>query len=138
MVILLAVIVALALGGSGSSGPAVAPGSIVGTTPLTSGYRLTGKIIKVTASTILVRITSLDASGGEARNVVLRGGAQIEFERPVDGPVALARNGHEVASPDKLHAGDTVVLVGQFTSVVTPPAPAHQGYAYLGVEATSK
>jgi hypothetical protein len=138
VLILLVIVVVLATGGSGNAGPVVAPGSIVGTSPLTSGYRLTGKIVKVTSSTNVVRITSLDASGGEARNVVLRPGAQVEFDRPTDGTVALARNGHEVPAPDKLHAGDTIVLVGQFTTVAVPPGPPHPGYAFIGVEATSK
>jgi hypothetical protein len=70
--------------------------------------------------------------------VVLRPGAQIEFERPADGTVALARNGHEITTTAGIRSGDTVVLVGQFTAVATPPGPARQGYAYIGVEASSK
>ncbi len=53
------------------------------------------------------------------------------------GTVALSRNRRLVAGPDKLQVGDTVILVGQFTSVVVPPAPPHEGYSFIGVEATS-
>ncbi len=132
------VLIVVGLSGSGAGGPAVAPGSIVGTGPLTSGYRLTGKVVKVSASTVTVQITSVDFSAGEARNVVLRPGAEIEFDRPADGTVALARNGHLITSVATIHKGDTVELVGQFTSVVVPPGPVHQGYAYFGIEASSK
>lgn len=95
-------------------------------------------MIKETAASLTVRLTSLDFSAGEARNVVLRPGAQIDFERPADGAVALARNGHLITTTTAIHNGDTVKLVGQFTSVVVPPGPVHQGYAYIGVEASSK
>jgi hypothetical protein len=139
VVVVIAIIVAVVvISGSSDQGKAVAPGAIVGTAPLTSGYRLSGKIVKHSAATILVDISRVDSSAGEARNIVIRQGAQIEFDTPADGPVALARNGHEITSPLKLHDGDQISLVGQFTSVVVPPAPAHDGYAFIGVEASSK
>jgi hypothetical protein len=132
------IVIVLAVGGSSGGGPAVAPGSIVGSGPLTSGYRVTGKVVKAAPASVTLSIVSLDASAGEARNVVLRPGAQIEFDKPADGTVALARNGHEITSAADLRRGDTVVLVGEFTSVATPPGPVHQGYAYIGIEASAK
>lgn len=138
VVAVVAVMVAVAVASSGGGGARVAPGSIVGDAPLTSGYRLTGTVLARTVDTIELRITRVDASAGEARNVVLRPGARIEFDRPADGTVALARNGRQVSGPDKLQVGDVVTLVGQFTTVDVPPAPPHPGYAFIGVEASAK
>jgi hypothetical protein len=137
VIVAVVVVIAVAMSGSSGGGRAVPTGSIVGSGPLTSGYRLTGKVVKATPTSLTVRIVSVDYSAGEARNVVLRPGAQIEFVRPADGTVALARNGHEITTTAAIHSGDSVVLVGQFTSVVGPPA-THQGYAFIGVEASSK
>jgi hypothetical protein len=139
-VVVLAVVVLIVVGlsGSGGGGPTVAPGSIVGSGALTSGYRVTGKVIKVSAASLTVQITSLNFSAGEARNVVFLPGAEIDFERPADGTVVLARNGHLISTTTAIRRGDTAVIVGQFTSVIVPPGPVHQGYAYFGVEATSK
>jgi hypothetical protein len=137
LAVVVIIVIAVALSGSSGGGRAVPAGSIVGSGPLTSGYRITGKVLKATPTTLLVRIASVDYSAGEARNVVLRPDAEIEFVRPADGTVALARNGHEITSTAGIHNGDTVVLVGQFTSVVGAPGPAHQGYAYIGVEASA-
>lgn len=137
LVVIVVVAVVLAVGSTSGSGPAAAPGSIAGNGPLTTGYRLSGTVKARTATSVTVQISRVDASGGEARNVVLRPGATIEFDKPADGTVALARNGHVVAGLMQLHVGDSVVLVGEFTDVVHPGGPARQGYALIGIEASS-
>jgi len=128
------VIVARSSGG----GPSIAPGEIVRTEPLTSGYRVVGKVRKHGAASITVRITRVDSSAGEARNVALIPGKEIVFERPVAGSVTLARNGHLIPSAAGLKDGDTITVVGEFTSVQVPPGAPHDGYSYIGVEATSR
>ena len=85
-----------------------------------------------------VRIDRVDTAGQEARNVILRPGAEIELDHPADGTVVIARNKRVVASPAQLHDGDPIVLAGQYTSVDIPPAPAHDGYAYFAIESTAK
>jgi hypothetical protein len=136
LVVVIALVIVVALSAGGGGGTKVAPGSLVGTGPLTTGYRLTGTVRQRTPSSLTLSITQIEASGAEARNVVLRPGARVEFDRPVDGPVMLARNGRLVSGADKLHVGDAVTLVGEFTAVTGPGRP-HQGYAYLAVEASS-
>jgi sulfur carrier protein ThiS len=133
LVVAIVVAVLFTVGGSGGGAPAVAPGSIVGNGPLTSGYRLSGVVKARSATTVTVLISRVDASAGEARNVVIRPGATIEFEHPADGTVAVARNGHVVPGTGALHVGDSVVLVGEFTNV----GPGRQGYAFIGIEASS-
>ncbi len=139
VVVALVVAVALIVGAatSGGSGATVPPGSIVQTGPLTTGYRITGKVKARTAATITVQITSVDFAAPQARNIVLFGGQVIEFVEPAQGVVAVARNGHRLNGPADLHVGDKLTLVGEFTSVIIPPAPAHDGYSFFGVEATS-
>jgi hypothetical protein len=140
MAVIVAVVVAvivLVSATSGGSGAAVAPGSIVQSGPLTTGYRITGKVKARSAASITVQIATVEFAAPEARNVVLFGGQVIEFEEPAQGVVVVARNAHRVSGPAKLHNGDKVTLVGQFTSVAVPPAPAHDGYSFFGVEATS-
>jgi hypothetical protein len=122
---------------SGGSGQKVAPGTLVGNGPLTSGYRLTGKLKHHTADTIVVDITAVTAASADARNVVLRVGVEQEFDRPADGTVQFARNNSIVSSPAAFHDGDTVTVLGEFTSVNVPPGPAHDGYAFISVEASS-
>jgi hypothetical protein len=139
VVILILVVIIVAMSGSGGGGgSSITPGAIVGTGPLTSGYRISGTVTKVGAASLVVKITALDAESADARNVVLQVGSTMEFDRPAEGAVALARNGHRITTASQVHKGDTVVLVGEFTSVQVPPAPAHDGYAYIGVEASSK
>jgi len=138
VVVLILIVVIIAATSSSKSGQTIPPGGIVQSGPLTSGYRLTGLLKKHSADTLTVQIQRVDASAGEARNVVLRPGAEVEFDRPAQGGIAVARNGKVVASPAGLKDGDTVTLVGQFAPVVVPPGPAHDGYAFFGVEATSK
>jgi len=137
--VVLVVLVVLLIGATsgGSSSPSVAPGSIVQSGPLTTGYRITGKIKARSATSITVTITTVDYAAPEARNVVLFGGQVIEFDEPSQGVVAIARNGHRVDTPANLHTGDAVTLVGDFTSI-GPPASSRQGYAFFGIEATSK
>jgi hypothetical protein len=134
-VVVVIIVIAAALSSSGGS-PKIVPGSLVGTGPLTTGYRLTGTVKQRSAASLTVVITQVEAAGAEARNVELRPGARIEFDRPTDGPVSLARNRHLVSGADQIHVGDTVTVVGQFTSV-TAGGPPHQGYAYIAVEASS-
>jgi len=135
VVVLIVVLVGAASGGG--STPIVAAGSIVQSGPLTTGYRVTGRITARSAASLTVTIATVDFAAPEARNVVLFGGQVIEFEQPAQGVVAIARNGHRVNALTKLHTGDKVTLVGEFTTVGVPPAPAHQGYALFGVEASS-
>jgi len=135
----LVVLVVLLLGAtSGGSSPSVAPGSIVQSGPLTTGYRITGRIKARSATSVTVTITTVDYAAPEARNVVLFGGQVIEFDEPSQGVVAIARNGHRVDAPDKLHTGDAVTLVGDFTGVGPPTPASRQGYAFFGIEASSK
>ncbi len=138
VVVIVAVVVILAAASSGGGGQKITPGTLVGSQPLTSGYRLTGKLKSHTADSLVVQITAVGSESGEARNVVLRPGVMQEFDRPAAGTVQVARNNHIISSPAGLHDGDTVTLVGEFTSVVTPPAPAHDGYSFITVEASSK
>ena len=140
VVVLVGLVVAVALvvgAASGGSGATVASGSIVGSGPLTTGYRLTGTVKAHTPSSITLDITAVDYAAPQARNVVLFGGQVIQFLAPAQGVVVVARNGHQVSGPDKLHVGDKATLVGEFTSVAAPPKPPHDGYAFFGVEATS-
>jgi len=136
VLLVIIVIVIISVASSGGGGAKIVPGSLVGTGPLTSGYRLTGTVKKRADASILVDITSVDFAAPEARNVVLRPGVTIEFDRPAQGIVLMARNQRKVTGPMALHVGDTIVLVGQFTSVQVPPAPVEQGYAFFAFEAT--
>jgi hypothetical protein len=138
-VVVLIVIVALVFALSSSSGGSskIQTGALVGSGPLTTGYRLQGTVKARSADSVTVDITQVDSAASEARNVLLRPGVQIEFDHPRDGPVELARNNHVIATALAIHVGDTVTLVGQFTDVGVPPAPDRQGYAYLAIEAHS-
>jgi hypothetical protein len=131
-VIVIAVVIVSSSGGGGST---IAPGTIVGR-PLTSGYRVTGTVKARGTASITVHVTTIDYSSGDARNTVLFPGATVEFDRPADGSAAMARNGHIIPDPSTLHTGDKITVVGEYTSVVVPPGPAHDGYAYIGVEAS--
>jgi len=133
-----AVVAALVVAASSGGQRRIAAGDIVGTQPLSSGYRVTGTVRHHGDASVIVRIARVDTAGGEARNVILRPGADIEFDHPSDGTVAVARNNHLVASALSLHDGDAIVLAGQYTSVVVPPAPPHDGYAYFSIEASPK
>jgi hypothetical protein len=140
VVVGLLVAVALVVGATsgGSSGATVASGSIVGSGPLTTGYRLSGTLKARTPASVTLSITAVDYAAPQARNVVLFEGQVIQFIQPAQGVVAVARNGHRVSGPEKLHVGDKVTLVGEFTSVAAPPAPAHDGYSFFGLEAASR
>ncbi len=133
----IAVLVVVLVVTSSGGGQTITPGTIVGR-PQTSGYRVSGKVTRRTDASVTVLISAVDYSSGDARNTVLFPGNTIEFDRPAEGPTAVARNGHIVATPAALHVGDRLTLVGEFTSVVVPPGRAHDGYAYLGIEAESK
>ena len=135
--VVVVIVVVVGATSGGSSSPSVAPGSIVQSGPLTTGYRLTGKLKARSATSVTVTIRTVDYAAPEARNVVLFGGQVIEFDEPSQGVVAIARNGHRVDTPTNLHAGDTVTLVGDFTNV-GPQATSRQGYAFFGIEASSK
>jgi len=138
-VLLVIIIIIVVVASSSSGGGAkIVPGSLVGTGPLTSGYRITGTVKARTAASISVDITGVDYAAPEARNVVLRPSVTIEFDRPAQGIVLMARNQRKITGPLNLHVGDTIVLVGQFTTVQVPPAPSQQGYAFFAFEATSK
>jgi len=130
------VIVVVLAASSGGGRPTIPPGTIVAH-PLTSGYRVTGTVKARTIASITVQVASVDYSSGDARNTVLFPGATVEFDRPAEGTSAIARNGHLIAGPADLHPGDKITVVGEFTEVVVPPGAAHNGYAYIGVEATS-
>ena len=136
VLLVIIVIIVVSVASSSGGGAKIVPGSLVGTGPLTSGYRLTGTVKKRTAASISVEITSVEFAAPEARNVVLRPGVTIEFDRPAQGIVLMARNQRRITGPMALHVGDTIVLVGQFTSVQVPPGPVQQGYAYFAAEAT--
>jgi hypothetical protein len=133
LVVVIVLIVSAASGGSTTS--AVAPGSIVQSGPLSSGYRITGTIKEKTPTAVTVTITAVDFAAPEARNVVLFAGQVVTFEQPTQGLVAVARNGHRVTGVSQLHVKDKLTLVGQFTTVGAPPG--HQGYAFFGIEASS-
>ena len=133
VVVIIVVIVSAASGGSGST--AVTPGSIVQSGPLTTGYRLSGTVKARTASSVTVTITAVDYAAPEARNVVLFPGQVVMFTQPTEGIVAIARNGHRVTGVGDLHVKDKLTLVGEFTTVGTPPG--HPGYAFYGIEANS-
>jgi hypothetical protein len=135
IVVVVVVVIVLVASSGGGSNP-IAPGTIVGR-PLTSGYRITGTVKSKSAATITVKVATVDYSSGDARNTVLFPGATVEFDRPAEGSAAIARNGHLVTDASSLHTGDKITLVGEFTSVIVPPGPAHNGYAYIGVEASS-
>ena len=141
VVVLVGLVVAVALvvgaASGGSSGATVASGSIVGSGPLTTGYRLSGTVKARTPASVTVSITAVDYAAPQARNVVLFEGQVIQFIQPAQGVVVVARNGHRVTGPADLHLGDKVTLVGEFTSVATPPAKPHDGYAFFGLEASS-
>jgi hypothetical protein len=136
VLVVLVVVLVSATSGGGSS-PSVAPGSIVQNGPLTTGYRVTGRVKARAATSVTVTIAAVDFAAPDARNVVLFPGQVILFEEPAQGVVAIARNGHRINAPSDLHNGDKVTLVGEFTAVGAPPAPAHQGYAFFGVEAST-
>jgi hypothetical protein len=135
VLLIIIVIVVASLASSGGGGTKIVPGSLVGTGPLTSGYRLTGTVKKRTATTISVDITSVNYAAPEARNVDLRPGVTLVFDQPAQGIVLMARNQKRITGAMGLHVGDTIVLVGQFTSVQGPPG--QQGYAFFAFEATS-
>jgi hypothetical protein len=136
-VVALVVVVVLIVGAatSGSGSPPVAPGSIVQSGPLSSGYRLSGTVKAKTPTTVTVTITAVDFAAPEARNVVLFDGQVVTFEQPTQGLVAVARNGHRVSGAAQLRTKDKLTLVGQFTTVGA--APGHPGYAFFGIEAAS-
>jgi len=134
VVVIIIVIVSAASGGP--STPTVAPGSIVQSGPLTTGYRISGTVKAKAATSVTVTITTVDYAAPEARNVVLMAGQVITFEQPTQGIVAVARNGRRVGGVTQLHVKDKVTLVGQFTTVGA--APGHQGYSFFGIEASSK
>ena len=136
-VVALVVIIVLLVSATsgGSSSPAVPPGAIVGSGPLTTGYRLSGTVKTAATASLTVTIGEVDFAAPEARNVVLVPGQVVTFEQPTQGIVVVARDGHRVRGTAQVHAKDKLTLVGQFTTVGAPPG--HQGYAYFGVEATS-
>jgi len=136
VLLVIVVVIVVALTSSSGGGAKIVPGSLVGTGPLTSGYRLTGTVKARTLTSISVDITSVDFAAPEARNVVLRPGVTLEFDRPAQGIVLMARNQRRITGPMNLHTGDTIVLVGQFTYVQVP-GPSQQGYAFFAAEATS-
>ena len=138
LAVVIVVIVIVAVSSGGGSGVSVPPGTYVGSAPLTTGYRVTGKVQVRSAASITLSITRVDFKSGEARNAVLAPGQVVEFDRPAQGLVAIARSGRRVSDASKLHVGDVATLVGQFTSVAVPPAPAHDGYAFFAVEASSR
>jgi hypothetical protein len=133
LVVVVVLLVGATSGGSGSA--AVAPGSIVQSGPLTSGYRISGTVKARGASSLTVTITAVDFAAPEARNVVLFAGQVVTFEQPTQGLVAVARNGHRVSGVGQLRVKDKATLVGQFTTVGAPPG--HPGYAFFGIEASS-
>ncbi len=122
---------------SGGGGTTIQPGTIVGR-QLTTGYKVSGKVKARSDATVTVQVTSVDYASGDPRNAVFFVGATVEFDRPAEGTTAIARNNHIVATPAALHPGDKATVVGEFTSVLVPPGTAHNGYAFLGIEATSK
>jgi hypothetical protein len=134
--VVVVVVLVVVLSSSGGSGPAVVPGAYVQSGPLTSGYRVTGRVKARSAAAVTVTITTIDFAAPEARNVALVPGLVVEFDRPAQGLVNVARNGHRVSGPSALHPGDKVTLVGQFTTVAVPPGPPHDGYAFFGIEAS--
>ena len=136
-VVALVVVVVLIVGAAsgGSSTPAVAPGSIVQSGPLSTGYRVSGIVKERTDNTVTVTITAVNFAAPEARNVVLFPGQVVMFEQPTQGLVAVARNGHRATGVSQLHTNDKLTLVGQFTTVGA--APGHPGYAFFGIEASS-
>jgi hypothetical protein len=133
VVVVIVVLVSATSGGPGA--PTVAPGSIVQSGPLTSGYRISGTVKAKAATSVTVTITAVDYAAPEARNVVLFAGQVVTFEQPTQGLVVVARNGHRVTGAAQLHPKDTLTLVGQFTTVGAPPG--HPGYAFFGIEASS-
>jgi len=136
VLLIIIVIVVVSVASSSGGGTKIVPGSLVGTGPLTSGYRLTGTVKKRTATSISVDITSVDYAAPEARNVDLRPGVPIVFVQPAQGIVLMARNQRRITGAMDLHTGDMITLVGQFTTVQGPPG--QQGYAFFAFEATSK
>jgi hypothetical protein len=135
-VVVVGVVVVVLIAASSKGSPTIAPGTIVGR-PLTSGYKVSGKVTAHSATSLTVRISAVDYSSGDARNTVLFPGAIVEFDKPTDGVVAIARNNHAVDTAGALHNGDTVTVVGEFTTVVGPTGGSHPGYAFIGIEASS-
>ena len=134
-IVLIVVIIAAVAGlPSGGGGRVVPAGQLVGTGTLTSGYRLVGKVHARAAHAVTIDITQVEAAAPDARNVILHAGLRQEFDTPATGTVQVARKGRLVSSAAALHVGDMVTLLGQFTSVTVPPAPAHDGYAFFAIE----